>query len=551
MEKSFIGRIEYIERYPKKYIKVLENSKNFNNVTWGQKLYNYDNKITEIPKCPVCGRLVEFKKYSIGYKTYCSNECRYSDDILKEKIKQINIQKFGTPCTLQNKGIKEKIKKTTLIKFGVDHPSKSKIVRDKVEATNIERCGFKTNLLCDDTKRKVVETNLKIYGTKHHSQSEVVKEKTKQTNLKKCGFESNLIEPELVQKIKDKNLEDFGVEFISQTPEFRDKMESTKRENNRIKISKLLNINVDDVTYNRNEIIIRNYCKEHHEFSISPNMFNLRWTRYDRKVCMLCYPSIQSSSINEKEIGLFLKELGVECILGGKKIIKNREIDIYIPQDKLAIEYNGLYWHSNVYKDMNYHLEKRNLCSKVGINLIQIFEDEWIHRKHLVKSMIKSKLNIPDIKLNSSECVIKKITLDKLIHFLENNNLNDFSVNVRCFGLFYNDELVSVISFDSDNILTHCDKLNVNVDGSLRSFIDFYLNKHDYEILYYTVDDRFSIDYEYKSMGFKVISHIEPKKFLVDRNNVERYPIDGENFVLNEKDLSIYDCGYTKYCLKK
>ena len=42
------------------------------------------------------------------------------------------------------------------------------------------------------------------------------------------------------------------------------------------------------------------------------------------------------------------------------------EKDVYIP-DYLALEFNGLYWHSEFGKDKNYHLNKTLLCKEQDI----------------------------------------------------------------------------------------------------------------------------------------------------------------------------------------
>ena len=84
------------------------------------------------------------------------------------------------------------------------------------------------------------------------------------------------------------------------------------------------------------------------------------------------------------------------------------EIDIFLPDNNLAIEFNGLYWHSTVYKNSDYHLNKTELCEKQGIQLMHIWEDDWLYKQDIIKSIILNKINATD-NINSTECEIKEI----------------------------------------------------------------------------------------------------------------------------------------------
>jgi hypothetical protein len=68
------------------------------------------------------------------------------------------------------------------------------------------------------------------------------------------------------------------------------------------------------------------------------------------------------------------------------------ELDIHIPSRNLAIEYCGLYWHSDVYREDTYHLDKWRACRDENIDLIQVFEDEWINHRSAVENLIRLRL---------------------------------------------------------------------------------------------------------------------------------------------------------------
>lgn len=96
----------------------------------------------------------------------------------------------------------------------------------------------------------------------------------------------------------------------------------------------------------------------------------------------------------EKEISKFLTSMGVMNTVSDYSILSGKQLDVYCPERKLAIEFNGLYWHSEVFKEKRYHLEKTEMCESQGIQLIHIWEDEWVEKQDVVKSLLKAKLGI-------------------------------------------------------------------------------------------------------------------------------------------------------------
>ena len=94
-----------------------------------------------------------------------------------------------------------------------------------------------------------------------------------------------------------------------------------------------------------------------------------------------------------------------EIIENSTHIIHPCELDIFLPELKIAFEYNGLYWHSDIYKENDYHLNKRKKCEKLGIELFHIWEDDWIFKENQIKLLILNKLG--KIKIFYGFMVIK------------------------------------------------------------------------------------------------------------------------------------------------
>jgi very-short-patch-repair endonuclease len=74
-----------------------------------------------------------------------------------------------------------------------------------------------------------------------------------------------------------------------------------------------------------------------------------------------------------------LDELGVRYIEHDRSIIKPLELDFYIPDFQMAIEVNGIYWHSEQNgRDKYAHQRKTLRCLELGVSLIHLFEDQIV-----------------------------------------------------------------------------------------------------------------------------------------------------------------------------
>jgi hypothetical protein len=110
----------------------------------------------------------------------------------------------------------------------------------------------------------------------------------------------------------------------------------------------------------------------------------------DTPVCFACHPKESKAQL---EIFDFVKSLGVNAESCNKTVIAPKELDVYVPDHKLAIEYNGLYLHSaKMITDQKYHQKKLEMCAASKINLLNIYEDEWREKRPLIEKMIMHRL---------------------------------------------------------------------------------------------------------------------------------------------------------------
>lgn len=225
--------------------------------------------------------------------------------------------------------------------------------------------------------------------------------------------------------------------------------------------------------------------------------------------CNTCNPKTVSSG--EKELKEFITSLNITFEENTKKIIHPLELDIYIPNKNLAIEYNGIYWHSDKKRGKTYHVDKYLLCKEKGIHLIQIFEDEWTTKKDIIKSRLTNILNCSN-KIYARNCQIKEVTGKIAKEFIDNNHLQGWVSSSINLGLYYKDELVSLMTFgnarygnkESFELLRYCSTGTI-VGGPSKLFSYFSKTYKPVTVLSYA-DRCWSNGELYKVLNFKDVT---------------------------------------------
>ena len=221
--------IRYISKNFPIFINYIKNRFNdSNNETISELIYRIENKIEEIPKCPVCGKLVKYDKNKKHYRTFCSKECELTtigQKIMKEKRFNTKLMRYGSGY-FNNR---EKYKQTCLEKYGKEHVILTKEEKDKINIKIKETCLKKFNepIYAQEKKKKRKRTCLEKYGVEHSSQNEEIKEKRKRTCLEKYGVEYISQSDEIKKKIKMTCLEKYGVENAIQSSQVKEKIKMT------------------------------------------------------------------------------------------------------------------------------------------------------------------------------------------------------------------------------------------------------------------------------------------------------------------------------------
>lgn len=270
--------------------------------------------------------------------------------------------------------------------------------------------------------------------------------------------------------------------------------------------------------------VINNTCG--HQYDVIPN--NLV-NADSGKVCRICTPT---SSISQQELEVldFIKDNYSGWIeTNDRNILEGKELDIVIPDLGLAIEFNGAYWHSEESVGSNYHLIKTELVEAFGYKLIHIFDWEWETKRSIVQSRLLAALKKLD-KIPARKTTIKEIDFPR--QFLADNHIQGpGSITKYNFGLYYNEELVAVMTFGTPRFNTnydyelvrYCTKLGTTAVGGAGKLLKAFQRKFTGSIISYS-DRRWSQGGLYTALGFRHLHNSQPNyRYFKGNNMLTRY----------------------------
>lgn len=265
--------------------------------------------------------------------------------------------------------------------------------------------------------------------------------------------------------------------------------------------------------------------------------------------CYFCEPYGSSA---QAQMNMFVQSLGFNPILT-RDIIKPYELDIYVKEKKAAFEFNGCYFHSEIYKHKSYHDIKTTLCNEVDISLTHFFDDEWREKKEICESMIKYKLGCITNKLNARKCSIEVLNDIDRQKFFEASHLDGDASATISFCLKHKDLVVAAMSIKRNknikNQLTSFDIVrfsilpNFIVRGAfskLLKHIKAYSIKSNASKLKAIIDERFGDNQIYEKNGFKLIKKIKQKYWWTDgKIRIPSYKLKNIDINKSETDLAL------------
>ena len=319
-------------------------------------------------------------------------------------------------------------------------------IKAKIKATNLKKYGVESNLVIVTQKRKM---DNELFGAANLE----IKEKMAKTNLEKYGSVSPFGNKAVREKTKSTLKERYNVEHNFQIKEFKEKRaaEAVKRnqkyrnseEYQKFFISRYIepkHLVVLKTQIENNELYYYLECSDCHS--------QFKWSIYDRLQGLKQYPycdkcSNNGKSYEEEEVYNFIKSIyNGPIVRNDREQLSGKEIDIWLPEKKFGIEYNGLYWHAG---DHNRHREKWEIAQKKEIDLMQIWSSEWEQKRPILESIIKNRLGLAK-PLYARKCTIKEIPAKEARKFAEANHMQGFYPGLY-IGLYNGDELVDMSIF--------------------------------------------------------------------------------------------------------
>ncbi len=573
-------------------------------------------------KCDFCDsvRDITFKNYNTNISRGNMYACSIKCGSMKAKIN--NLEKYGVDSTNKLESVKRKVRETVLDKYGVDHISNIEEVRESKRSKMLEQsekvsdrmCKFWTGLGRDDITRinnkrvltnlerygvdnvsslydvkrkkyetfnnrwggvflqsniirdKIFNTNLERYGCVNPMSNDVVRNKMSNTNLERYGVENIMHLPSTVDYIKSLFFEKYGVESYFDTDEFKNSDKYNPMS------SDIFRTNTDISKYpgyirylgKFNSEFRCDNGKEHNYEIDSINFHNRK--KLSIPICTTCNPISSQNSISECEVFDF-----VDSIYDGELISNYRdryEIDIYIPSLSIGIEFNGLYWHSDIYKGKDYHNTKSKYFGDRGIRIINIWEDDWNEKSDIIKSQIRHVLNLTKKRVFARKCTIREIVDNTHVLFLKENHLQGHVASSVKIGLYHYDVLVSVMTFDQSegrskmsvgewNLSRFCNIKGMSIVGGSSKLLKYFERKFQPTRIISYADKDWSVGSLYNILGFSLVKELPPDyKYILGgvRVNKQRFTLDRLNGVGTEKEITesmniprIYNVGKLKY----
>lgn len=498
--------------------------------------------------CDYCGRDFKRKKHHVQtLRKVCPKDSCGSKECTIAKRAESTKHLHGEEC-FKGKFLK-KARASSLKKYGTENPNDLEHIKEKIKETNLLKYGKKSYLATDECIARAKKMAMELYGVDHFSKSEEIINKAKETSIERYGslFQKT---KEWKDKVKNVCLQKYGVDSVAKVDEIR------KRHINTLIERYGVDSPLKDATIKEKakETLRRNYGVDS---ALKSPILMARM----KKTCLEKYGNdcaMRSGEVKTRSMQTRIDKYGTLVSNLGKTqremttwlnsfgfnfkpdvvILEGKELDLYDPEQNLALEFCGLYWHnenSPSPRTRSYHHDKWKRCRDKGIKLLTIFDDEWRDRKGICESLILSKLGIFNRRLQGRKCEVKQISKNEMNSFCDLHHLQGANKLSRvCFGLFHGEEMVGAVDLGNHHrrkdkgalVLTRlCFMPGVNVVGGasklFRACTEWCASNGIEKIVSWS-DNRYSDGGVYGKMGFKMAGELPPDYYYVYIVNPKR-----------------------------
>jgi hypothetical protein len=414
------------------------------------------------------------------------------------------------------------------------------------------------------------ETTLSKYGVNNVAEYEKFKEKAKKTNIKKYGYTYAMQSNSVKRKMINSQRESWHkTEYITSYAEYKKFINDSSF---RDKIMEMVYLNIGEIPRNTIGQII-----------------GVSETTAKRVMTNIDVPYTHKKSFKEQlSVQEYVENIVNSDITVGKarpEFMNGLELDIYVPDYKFAIEFNGSYWHSDKYKDRSYHQYKTTLARNNNVALMHIWEYDWNNpvKQDIIKSQIAYKLHSNKIShYYARKLDLKQVDKEEANQFYDTNHIQGRSNNSLNYGLYNGDELIACMGFNrkqfsknEDNIyelIRFATKKYTSVAGGASRLFKHYLKENpDVVNIVSFANNDFAFDNDlslYTKLGFikESTTRVDRYKWVKYDDVVSRYKakinslkagsVDGDTFRDNDTESSymarngymrVYNSGTDKY----
>lgn len=232
-------------------------------------------------------------------------------------------------------------------------------------------------------------------------------------------------------------------------------------------------------------------------------------------------------------------------------------VDMYSPSKKIAVEFNGIYWHSEQYVGRQRHLQKMKGLESIEVTLFQIWEDDFLKKEQIVVNALLSKFGVlKQEKINARECEISKIDFERAKVFLDNNHIQGSVSGDFYLGAFRKGILVGVMVLQDQEIKSGKFSLikrfatSCNVRGLFSKMLNKIELKDGYKFLTFS-DNCISDGSLYKQNGFVFVKELEPTYYINTGDGVRHHKFGyRKSFFKDNKDTLVYNENMTEFELQ-
>jgi hypothetical protein len=479
---------------------LMDQTKQYQELTLAQRAYVV--LFNQQPICELTQKTKLWKNFDHGWG-FCgrASECECARRSVSDKVKQTK-QSFTTE---QTQNISTKRKQTNLERYGVENAAQTS------QAIAAHKEFYSNNTLKDAAINKQQQTLYEKYGVTNAAHIQGVKDKKEQTNLSRYGVPNAMQNSFVKAKVQltKKELYTNHTMAKSNYPKFVQMV----REN--FNLEPLISADEYIGVATRPAIQLKCISCGH--------CFTKRFDYASLPKCHVCFPSeINYKSGGELALLDYVRSVyGGKVISGDRQVINPYEIDIYLPEAQIGIEYCGLYWHSELSgkKSWNYHFRKFKAASQKNITLFTVWEDEWRDRPNVVKNLLQSKLGVLPYTVSARQCAVVEMGRSAAQRFYDEYHLIGSPYRLPLtFGLEYNDEVIAAMSFlkEGDSWLLTRFATHGRVPGAAGRLLQGFIKRMNPTTITSFSDNRYSDGGLYAKLGFTKTGTVPPMQQYVE-----------------------------------